>query len=312
MSAAALEPEELDAIRAAIQKADPTPAPRAGDPEASPIAIIADSRAAERARPAGLKVAGRWAASAERRLAGLIGTRLAMNVAGVDTVDGATLKADVADGWLHRVQAGAETGAVIVTGSLIEAVVARMLGDTSAGPTADRPPSPVARRLFAQAGLALIAGLTEAWRDELGGTLAPIGPGDAWRHELGDDDLVVVVTLTTTVPTGTIRLAGRPEMLAGALAHADRAAAPVAPVGEILGGVPAEVVVELGVARLTMAELLALEPGAVITIDRLVDDPVPVSVAGIVKAHGKPIVDRGAIAVEIVDVPHRTTPGDAR
>jgi len=48
-----------------------------------------------------------------------------------------------------------------------------------------------------------------------------------------------------------------------------------------------------------MAALRALAVGQVLPLDRFVDDPLPISVGGVVKAWGRAIVSRGAIAVEV-------------
>lgn len=323
MSSPTLEPEELDAIRAAIQQAQPSAGatPR-GEAEASPIAIIADDRAAERARPNGLRVATRWARLVEKQLARVSGTRTAVTVVGVETVDGAAMRAQTAEAWLEAVTfADDESGVLAVSGPIVEALVARLLGDTTgAEPAPGRAPSPVALRLFRPAGAAIVTALVDAWRDELGTRLrvaapAPPTPGgpamsiaQAWRHRLPDPDLVLVVTLATTTPSGVIRLAARPEAIAGPSVTPARSAVAPALIEAALGAVPVDVRVELGRARVTMAELASLEVGAVIPLDRLVDDLVPVAVAGVIKAHGKPIASRGAMAIEIVS----TEPAPAR
>ena len=301
MSAAMLEPDELDAIRAAIQQAQPS-VPTRGDDDARTIAIIADDRAAERGRPNGLRLAGRWARQVERHLARLTGAKLAVSVAGVESIEGAAMRSDTADGWLAAVRGDDGDGIVSVTGGLIEGVVARLLGDPRATVVADRAPSMVARRLFAPAGQAVVAALIESWRDELGARLAPAEKPDDWRHGIGDADLVLVVTLAVTSPPGAIRLCVRPELLAGQVAAPAGTAAPTAAIESALGEVPVDVEVELGRARLKMAELRALVIGQVIPLERLVDEPVPITVGGVVKAKGTPLLHRGAVAVEITTV----------
>jgi flagellar motor switch protein FliM len=303
-----LDPDELDAIRMAIQGSRPGTAQfRAeGDPDAMPVAIIADDRAAERGRPNGLKLAARWARLIEKQLARLTGGgRFSIAVAGVDSVDGAGAKAETADGWVARVGAEGADGIISVNGGLIEAVVARLLGDTTATPPGDRPPSPVARRLFAPAGTAVMAALVDAWRDELGGDVAPMPGGDEWRRALADADVVLAVSLASTNPTGVIRLVARPELFVISPGPAVAPPAPLAVVEAVLGEVPLLVDVELGRARMTLADLRALRPGDVIGLDRMLDDLLPVSCGGILKARGKPVADRGAIAIEIVDTVKR-------
>ncbi len=305
MSEPTLEPDELDAIREAIQQAQsPGTRPVATpDVHATPVALVSDSRAAERARPNGLKLGAKWARLCERQLARITGARISLAVEGVDSTDGATVRAETSDAWLATVRVGDHEGLVVVGGQLIEVLVARQLGDTSAelaAPT-ERPPSRVARRLFATVGRALLAALGEALRDELGVASAIDGAAspETWRQALGDGDVALAVRLGSTSPLGTVRLIGRPELFAGPASDRDAPAVPVAAIEAALGSVPIEVRVELGRAQLTMAELAALAPGSVITLDHTLDEPVAVACAGVVKAHGRPAMRGGSIAIEI-------------
>jgi flagellar motor switch protein FliN len=302
-----LDPQELDAIRSAIQQTRPAVAVSIVQPDATAVALIADNRTAERARPAALRLASRWVRHIERQLSCATGIRPTAVVAGAEIVDGATLRGELSHAWLGAVHASsggaAGEGALIAAGGpMVEVLAARLLGDTSAQEIASRAPSAVSLRLFDPAGLAIAAALTDAWREELG---RPVAVGDAgaaerWRHGLSDGDLAIVVTIGLTGPTGTIRLVARPELLVTPAAAVEAVPAPRAAIEEVLGEVPIEVLVELGKARLTMSELRALRPGAVIALDRFVGDPVPVQCGGVVKAHGRAMVSRGAVAVEIV------------
>jgi flagellar motor switch protein FliN/FliY len=296
----------MDAIRAAIQQAQ-TPstltAPSVAQPMASPVALISDNRNAERARPNGLRLASRWLKGIERHLAYASGMRLTLAVSSVETIDGATAKSQAAGAWLGALTVDDELAMVSVGGPVVEAIVARMLGDTTSKPSStERPLSALSRRLFATSGQGIVTALCDAWLEELGITVkpAPSALAEPWRHGLGDGDTVLVITLVSQTPAGTFRLIARPDVLSGPDASHENSPAPTAAVEAALAAVPIDVRVELGRARLTMAELLALEPGAVITLDRLIDDPVPVLCAGVVKAHGKPLATRGGIAVEVV------------
>jgi flagellar motor switch protein FliN/FliY len=66
--------------------------------------------------------------------------------------------------------------------------------------------------------------------------------------------------------------------------------------------VPIELRADLGRATLSMSEVATLQPGALVMLDRAVDEPLPVYVAGRLVAHATVIVSRGALAVKIVDV----------
>lgn len=80
--------------------------------------------------------------------------------------------------------------------------------------------------------------------------------------------------------------------------------APVARGLEMLHGVDMEVTVELGRTRLTVRELLALTPGAVLELDRAAGSPADLLVNGRLVARGEVVVvdeDFGLRVTEIVD-----------
>ena len=78
-------------------------------------------------------------------------------------------------------------------------------------------------------------------------------------------------------------------------------AAPTGALHEALGAVPIELRVELGRAFITAGAFAALGPGAVLALDRFVDDLLPVACGGVVTAFGRAQIARGAMAIEIVD-----------
>lgn len=305
-----LEADEIEAIRAAIQQAHAPSAPAGGNapglgpqPAATPIALISGNRTAERARPNGLRLASRWLRAIEKQLAYSSGIRVSLNVASVETIDGATARTQTQAAWLGGITVGEDLAMVAVTGPIVEQIVARMLGDASEKiPSGERPLSALSRRLFTMSGQGIASALIEAWAEELGVTCKPSPPeaADPWRHALSDGETVVVITLSCASPTGSFRLIARPDTLAGPDGATDTASLPGLAIEQVLGAVPVDVRVELGRAKLTMYELGELEVGAVIPLDRLIDDTVPILCAGVVKAHGKPLAARGGIAVEVV------------
>jgi flagellar motor switch protein FliM len=68
---------------------------------------------------------------------------------------------------------------------------------------------------------------------------------------------------------------------------------------QVLGGVGVSVSVELGRTRMTLRQVLGLQPGTVLTLDRNRSDELPVQVEGVAKWKGVPVQDDGIIAVEI-------------
>jgi flagellar motor switch protein FliM len=67
----------------------------------------------------------------------------------------------------------------------------------------------------------------------------------------------------------------------------------------VLGGVGVSVSVELGRTRMTLRQVLGLQAGTVLTLDRNRSDELPVQVEGVAKWKGVPVQDDGIIAVEI-------------
>jgi len=65
---------------------------------------------------------------------------------------------------------------------------------------------------------------------------------------------------------------------------------------------PVEVVVELGRAELTLRQLLALQAGELVRLDKEPGGPLELSVEGTPKYLAKPVIHHGNMAVEILDV----------
>jgi flagellar motor switch protein FliM len=300
--------EELDAIQAAISQTARKPG-TAPTIDAMPVALIADDRAAERARPNGLRIGNRWAALARERLQRLTGGLVESEVVGAETVEAGSLRDELGSAWARCIDAeGRPSPAlVLVNGPIIDALSALLLGGRPEGGRGNaRRPSPASLRLFDKAGLMLCEAAATAWRDEQSceaTVSAEQTRVDQWRRDLRDNDLVVVVTLSIGEPTaGILRFIARPEALVIPPAPFAGIPAPSGSVQDALGGVPIEVRVELGKIRITMNELLRLQPGALIPLHKFVDDPLPVALAGKVKAYGRAIVTRGVMAVELTEV----------
>jgi flagellar motor switch protein FliM len=305
-----LDAEEVAAIREAMGQAaqvpdTATPGP-AQDRDAIPIALIAEDRAAVQARPNGLKLASRWARFTKKQLGRMTGAKIDLDVLGAESVEASSLREELMLAWTGCVGAAdrAGTALVAISGPMIETLAARLLGAPSQEGQAqtDRTPSSVALRLFESVGDGILRALCEAWREEQGctATIADAARAGKARAELTTDGIVLLVTLAVRgAAAGQIRIICRPETLIAPTPPVE--AVPAAPglIEDALGAVPVDVAVELGRARLTLSELGALRPGAVITLDRFVDDPLPVEVQGVVKAHGRAMVARNAMAVEI-------------
>jgi flagellar motor switch protein FliN/FliY len=294
-----LDREEMEALRSAMSETS-APAPTVSVRQALPVALIADDRAGERARPFGLQLGRRWGEAVRARLAKSCGVALTIDRLGAEIVDPPSLRGELPLAWTQRVEVEGRPGAalVVATGAMVEALAARMLGAAlDEAPAAARGPSATAVRLFGSVGRALVDALAEAWREEQSASVRatkadPILDGDA---------LIVVSLALTGATTGTVRLVARPETLLPPPPPPRVVSAPTGAIDEVLGAVPVELLVEFGRARMTMSELLALQPGAVIALHQRADELVTVLCGGVVKAFGRPLVARGALAVEIVD-----------
>jgi flagellar motor switch protein FliN/FliY len=77
----------------------------------------------------------------------------------------------------------------------------------------------------------------------------------------------------------------------------------------LLADIPVEVAVEIGRLRMPLRDLLSLEPGAVLELDRAADAPVDVLVNGRLVARGEVVVIDGEFGVRVTDLVERG--GDA-
>jgi flagellar motor switch protein FliM len=80
------------------------------------------------------------------------------------------------------------------------------------------------------------------------------------------------------------------------------AADPDAGLSRSLGAVPVRVWAELGEARLSLAEIIGLSSGAVVELDRRIDDPIGLYVNGLRFAHGELTIadDEWAVRIDAV------------
>jgi len=305
-----LDAQELEAIRNAIRaagRATPAQTENTDAEDAIPIALIADDRAAERVRPTGTKIANRWTAAARTRVQRLIGVKLAFDVHSVEIIEGGSIRDELPVSWTCALDAEGRPGSalVAVSGPVVEALSACLLGAPidDASLAESRPPSPTALRLFRSVGEVLTVALADVWREEQGCHVTPRPEEariDQVSRQLADLDVVVAVTLSISGPTrGMVKLIARPETLVMPATPVEAVPAPPGAIENALGAVPIEVRVELGKAQMSMSEFSSLRPGAVVALDRFVDDPLPVRCAGVIKATGRALVSRGVLAVEI-------------
>lgn len=78
---------------------------------------------------------------------------------------------------------------------------------------------------------------------------------------------------------------------------------------DLLADVPLEVTVELGRVRLTVHDLLALQPGSVVELDRVAGAPVDVLVNGSRIARGEVVVIDEELGVRLTEILSHTALG---
>jgi flagellar motor switch protein FliN/FliY len=66
--------------------------------------------------------------------------------------------------------------------------------------------------------------------------------------------------------------------------------------------IPVTLSIELGRTRMSLKDLLELEQGAVIELERMVDEPMDVLVNGTLVAHGEVVVIDDTLGVRLTDV----------
>ena len=71
---------------------------------------------------------------------------------------------------------------------------------------------------------------------------------------------------------------------------------------DLMLDVPLDVAVELGRAQMSLADLLALEPGSVVELDRLPGEPIDMYVNSRLVARGEIVVVNETLAFRITDI----------
>ena len=269
------------------------------------LALIADDRTAECARPILLGLATRTIRSITRGLKPHIPGSWQLDVAGAEIIDGAAVKEELRGGWVGGLRAtdGAEL-AIVPHGGVIDIAAARRCG--AATPTTDgtRAPSTLSLRLFQPAGKSVLDGCVSAWGEVFSSELqASVDLGIVARLIEARSVVRVALQFSGGV-SGRIQIYARPDGLIarpGALAAFRANAQKIA---SALSHVQVEIVVELGSLRMRLCELGRLEHGATFTLQGFVDSRVPVYCGGVLKAWARPVVCRGVLAVQIESIVH--------
>ena len=278
MSDAQLDPEEMEAIQAAMRESAPR---RTGgapvDVEPTRLALIADDRVAEIARPALISLATRAAKLAAKALKPNLPGVWQLDVVGAEILDGTLAKEELRGGWVAGL-AGADNAEIVIAahGGVIDLAAAKRCGAAAPTSSPDRPPSAVALRLFQPTGLLVIEARS----------------------------VVRVALQFSGTVTGRLSVYCRPDVLAPRPAALAAFKANAEKIANALQNVPVEIVVELGTLRMKLNELRSLAPGAQYTLRGFLDSRVPVYCEGVLKAWARPVVCRGVLAVQIETIVH--------
>lgn len=272
--------------------------------EAVPVALIAEDRAAERAIPDGQKIVERWVPELRHVLARVFGKDLEFTPGMAEIVDQTGFKRATTHSWLLRLTVEGRRGAgfMCVSGPILEATAVQRVGGEAVIGLA-RAPSLTVLALFSPVGRALATALRESWK-EVQEALIDFSEDEILIEETrrtlerAKISVVVEIQIKGNVE-GTIRLVVPPEILAAPPRRLDATPAQPGAIEQALGEVPSMVQVEMGKVAMPLRGLLDLKPGMVLTLDRFVGDPLPVTCGGVHVAQGRAILSRGVLAVEI-------------
>lgn len=305
VSDAVLDPEEMEAIQAAIRETSPA---RRSSPvlstEPTRLALIADDRLAEAARPVLIGLANRAVRTVQKMLRNQLPGAWQLDVVNAEVVDGPSAKEELRGGWIAGLRGDEVELVVAAHGGVIDAASARRCG--AATPVADgtRPPSAVSLRLFQPAGRALLLSWSTAWKDTFSTEIAASSDLGIVSRLIESRAVVRVVMSFSGDITGKVSVYARPEQLVARPVALAAFKADAIRIATALANVPVQVVAELGTLRMRLRELRRLTPGQTFTLQGFVDSRVPVYCEGVLKAWAKPIVYRGVLAVQIESVVH--------
>lgn len=275
------------------------------DVEPTRLALIADDRVAEIARPALISLATRAARLATKTLKSNLSGSWQLDVIGAEILDGTLAKEELRGGWVAGL-AGADNAEIVISahGGVIDLAAAKRCGAAAPTSTPDRAPSAVALRLFQPTGLLLVDTWTQAWSDAHGGKLVSSTDLAIVARLIESRSVVRVALQFGGSVTGRLAVYCRPDVLAPRPAALAAFKANSERIANALQNVPVEIVVELGTLRMRLRELRALEPGAQFTLRGFLDSRVPVYCEGVLKAWARPVVCRGVLAVQIETIVH--------
>jgi flagellar motor switch/type III secretory pathway protein FliN len=298
-----LDAAELEAIQAAMRG---TTSARPGvsqpeDVEATQLALIADDRVAEAARPILSNAVGRWAKDALKTLVSHIPGSWRLDVVSGEVIDGPTAKEEMRGAWVCALGGSTAPGAehsdhdlelvIGVQGGAIDAAVARRCGGGVADNGTGRAASQMMLRLFKPAGQAIASTLAGKLKELLERPIAESSEPAIVTRLVEARGVIRVAVVFGGDISGQINIYARPETLV-----------PTPPA--LPANVPVELVVELGSVQIPLSALRTLDPSVVHALPGFIDSRVPLYCGGALKAWVRPVVTRGVLAVEVISVVH--------
>jgi len=280
MSSSLLDAEEIG--RGARQMVGAAKARTATHPirGAQQIALIADDRAAERARPIACSRASDLR-DPPGPPASLVGIEVDAQQLEAPIVDAASLRDPLREAWNQVLEVQApHRGAVIlaVGGPILSVLAMRLLGAAPTKPGIGEEPGPskaptAATRACSRRWRADRALVGEILHEDHGYTTLPVtDPIARGRAPPARRRDVVAVTIALSGDTsGWIRLIGHPELLVPPSMPLSAIPAPVEAIRQVLGEVAIELRVDLGTLCLSVEELHELKAGTVLPLDQSAD-----------------------------------------
>ena len=305
MSDALLDPEEMEAIQAAIRETAPARrTPGALEHEPTRLALIADDRLADAARPVLIGLANRAVRVAMKGLKSHLPGSWQLDVVAAEIIDGTIAKDELRGGWIAGLRAGPSELVVAAHGAVIDVAAARRCGDATMTSDPNRAPSIASLRLFQPAGRALLDAWSTSWKEVFSTELVASSDLGIVSRLIEARALVRVSLTFSGSISGRVTVYARPDVLVQRPVALAAFKADALRIAAALANVPVEIVVELGTLRLQLRELRKLDPERTFTLQGFVDSRVPVYCEGVLKAWARPIVCRGVLAVQIEAVVH--------
>lgn len=303
-----LTDEERDALRVSITSSVDSPAAKKKKKalQPRPVALIAEDQAAERVTPAAMRLAERWGSHVGRVIPPLTGVKVSIEtIEEIETNSGEILE-KLRHAWVCEMlpKVGEAPVAVAVSGRMIPDLASTMLGGTFKL-TDSAVPTPATIRVFESLGERLAEAASVAFEHEFGSPLKrgryPLG-AETWLPLVDGAPMLMVSVEVTGDTEGQLHFVASPDALNRPRTDARELKPVRASVRHMLGGLEAEVSVQLGTASVTPRRFAELGPGAVVQLDALLGDNVRIFVGGRLRATGRAVMVGQMVAVEVCSV----------